>query len=256
MNVDFGKTAIDYGRHRAGFPDEFFDRIFACNATRAGDRVLDLGTGTGTLARGFALRGCETVGLDRSAPLLDQARELDARAGTVVRYVEGLAENLPFDDASFDVVCAGQCWHWFDRACAAAQAYRVLVPGGRLIIAHLDWIPLPGNVVEATEHLIERHNPRWKMGGGDGIHAYELADATGAGFVGLESFSFDLAVPYTHEAWRGRIRASAGVAASLPPEAVSAFDDDLAALLHRDYAESVLQVPHRVWTVIARVTAP
>ncbi|MGA8099295.1 MAG: class I SAM-dependent methyltransferase, partial [Candidatus Cybelea sp.] len=92
MHVDFGKTAGDYGRHRAGFPDAFCDRVFAMKAVRANDRVLDLGTGTGTLARGFALRGCDVVGLDRSAALLERARELDSRAGSAVRYVEGLAE--------------------------------------------------------------------------------------------------------------------------------------------------------------------
>ncbi len=225
-------------------------------AVRANDRVLDLGTGTGTLARGFALRGCDVVGLDRSAALLDRARELDSRAGSAVRYVEGLAEELPFGDASFDVVCAGQCWHWFDRAAAAAQARRVLTSGGRLILAHFDWIAQPGNVVEATEHLIERHNPQWKMGGGNGIHAYELADAARGGFSNIESFSFDVTVAYTHEAWRGRIRASAGVAASLPPDGVGAFDTDLGALLRRDFPDEVLAVPHRVWAVIANVTAP
>ncbi|MBV8066973.1 MAG: methyltransferase domain-containing protein [Candidatus Eremiobacteraeota bacterium] len=252
MSVDFGKTAADYARHRAGFPDAFFDRIFSANAVRRNDRVLDLGTGTGTLARGFASRGCEAVGLDRSTASLDEACALDASAGVAVRYVEGLAEALPFADESFDVVCAGQCWHWFDRARAAAEAHRVLVPGGRLILAHLAWIPLPNNVVDDTERLIERHNPQWKMGGGNGIHAYELADVARAGFVDAESFSFDLALIYTQEGWRGRIRASAGVAASLPPEAVAAFDDELAELLRRDFPGEQLSVPHRIWAVIAR----
>jgi hypothetical protein len=136
--------------------------------------------------------------------------------------------------------------------CAAAQARRVLVPNGRLILAHLDWIPQRGNVVEATERLIERHNPEWKMGGGNGIHAYELADAAAAGFVDIESFSFDLGLEYTHEAWRGRIRASAGVAASLPADAISVFDRELEKLLVHDFPEVVLMVPHRIWSVIAK----
>lgn len=70
LRADFSKTASDYGRHRAGFPDEFFDRLSATGILRAGMRALDLGTGTGTLARGLALRGCEVVGLDRAAPLM------------------------------------------------------------------------------------------------------------------------------------------------------------------------------------------
>jgi 2-polyprenyl-3-methyl-5-hydroxy-6-metoxy-1,4-benzoquinol methylase len=73
LRADFGKTAGDYGRHRAGFPDEFFERLQASGIIRAGMRALDLGTGTGTIARGLALRGCEVTGLDRSVPLMEQA---------------------------------------------------------------------------------------------------------------------------------------------------------------------------------------
>jgi hypothetical protein len=61
-------------------------------------------------------------------------------------------------------------------------------------------------------------------------------------------------VPYTPAAWRGRIRASAGVGASLGPEAVERFDRQLAALLAERFPGEVLSVPHRVFAVIA--TAP
>ena len=164
LRADFGKTASDYGRHRAGFPDEFFDRLSAMGILKPGMRALDLGTGTGTIARGLALRGCDVVGLDRSTPLMEQAAELDRDVGVVVRYVNAPAEDTGQDAASFDLVTAGQCWHWFDRPRAAAEARRVLKSGGRLVIAHFDWIPLPGNMVEATEKLIEKHNPKWKLG--------------------------------------------------------------------------------------------
>ena len=55
LRADFGKTAADYGRHRAGFPDEFFERLAAMEIIRGGIRALDVGTGTGTIARGLAL---------------------------------------------------------------------------------------------------------------------------------------------------------------------------------------------------------
>jgi hypothetical protein len=77
-------------------------------------------------------------------------------------------------------------------------------------------------------------------------------DVSEAGFTGLETFSFDVSVPYTHVAWRGRIRASAGVAASLPPDAVAAFDDELGGLLKRGFPDEPLVVPHRVWALVAR----
>ena len=57
MKVEFGRTARDYGRYRAGFPDLLFEELAARGVGLAGQRVLDLGTGTGSLARGFARRG-------------------------------------------------------------------------------------------------------------------------------------------------------------------------------------------------------
>jgi SAM-dependent methyltransferase len=250
LRADFGKTASDYGRHRAGFPDEFFDRLRAARILHAGMRALDLGTGTGTIARGLALRGCDVTGLDRSAPLMEQAAELDRSAGVAVKYVNAAAEETGLPAADFDLVTAGQCWHWFDRPRAAPEARRVLKPCGRLVIAHFDWIPVPGNMVQATEKLIEKHNPKWKLGGGLGIYPQWPSDMAVAGFRNIETFSFDLDAIYTHEAWRGRIRASAGVGASLAPEAVAVFDDELRAMLAERWPEDPMRVMHRVFAAI------
>ncbi len=250
MNADFGKTARDYAGYRAGFPDAFFERLPAFGIGKAGQRVLDLGTGTGTLARGFARRDCEVTALDPAAELLKEAGRLDREAGVSVEYLVATAEETGLPDGAFDVVSAGQCWHWFDRGRAAREALRLLTPGGRLLIAHFDWIPLPGNVVGATERLIEEHNPAWTLGGGTGLYPAWLSDVILAGFTDAETFSFDTRVPYTHEAWRGRIRASAGVAASLDPDRVRGFDADLERLLWQRFPEDPLQVPHRVFAVV------
>jgi len=75
---------------------------------------------------------------------------------------------------------------------------------------------------------------------------------TVAGFQNIETFSFDLPASYSHEAWRGRIRASAGVAASLPPDKVAQFDTDLAQLLVAQFPDDPLAVPHRVFAVICQ----
>jgi SAM-dependent methyltransferase len=247
QGVDFGKTASDYRAFRAGFPPEFFETLLRRGDIVAGQRALDLGTGTGTVARGLARLGLSVMGIDPSPALLAEAAALDREAGVHVDYQLGRAENLPQADASLDLVTAGQCWHWFDRPRTAAQAARVLRPGGRIVIAHFDWLPLPTNVVEATEALILAFNPAWTLAGGSGIYPAWLGDLAAASFTRLETFSFDTTVTYTREAWRGRIRASAGVKASLDPEAIARFDAALAELLRARFAADPLAVPHRVW---------
>ena len=250
--VDFGKTARDYGKFRAGFPEAFFDRLSTFGIGLPGQRVLDLGTGAGTVARGLALRGCRVIGLDPSEALIAEAKRLDREAGIAIEYKIAKAEDTGLSGGSFDVITAGQCWHWFDRPRAAQAACRLLRENGVLVIAHFDWLPLPGNMVEITERLIERYNPQWALGGGSGLHPACLKDVAIAGFEDIETFSFDTDASYSHEAWRGRIRASAGVAAALQAEVVQAFDEELAFILKERFPQDPMKVPHRVFAVVCR----
>jgi hypothetical protein len=110
---------------------------------------------------------------------------------------------------------------------------------------------VPGNVVEATEQLIMKHNRNWGFGGGNGFDLGSLPPLHAAGFSSVETFSYDLDIPYTAEGWRGRIRASAGVGASLAPAAVEAFDAELARLLDGSFPGALLKIPHRVFTIVA-----
>jgi len=111
--IDFGKTAGDYAKHRAGFPDAFYDRLAAMSIMRRGEKALDLGTGTGTLARGLAMRALEVTGLDKSTALMEQAKLLDAEAGVAVRYLERTAEATGFPDrASSSVTSVSRVENW------------------------------------------------------------------------------------------------------------------------------------------------
>jgi 2-polyprenyl-3-methyl-5-hydroxy-6-metoxy-1,4-benzoquinol methylase len=67
--VDCGRTAEDYQHYRAGFLEAFFGRLTVYGIGRRGQRILDLGTGTGKIARSFALRGAAIVGLDPAEAL-------------------------------------------------------------------------------------------------------------------------------------------------------------------------------------------
>jgi demethylmenaquinone methyltransferase/2-methoxy-6-polyprenyl-1,4-benzoquinol methylase len=99
-------------------------------APRPDQRVLDVATGTGMVARALAARGAgEVVGLDQSEAMLAVAR---ARGGAV-RYVQGEAERLPFGDAEFDALTFTYLLRYVDdRAATMRELARVVRPQGRI----------------------------------------------------------------------------------------------------------------------------
>lgn len=106
----------------------------------AGQRVLDVGCGTGVVAVTAARRGARVTGLDLTPALLVRARENAALAGVDVEWHEGDAEALPFPDASFDVVLS-QFGHIFAPRpdVVVTEMLRVLKPGG--VLAFNTWPP-------------------------------------------------------------------------------------------------------------------
>lgn len=246
--VEFGATTTQYNKYRATFPTELFERLEARGVPRPEDRVLDVGTGTGFFGAGLATDTVDVFGADIDRGMLKQTQDTHTGESSIV-YIQADAASLPFHSASFDVVTAAQCWHWFDRDAAASEAHRVLVPGGSLIITHFDWLPRSGNVVETTEALVLEMNPDWPMSGGTGFYEEWPADVYAAGFDDVETFTFDVEVPYSHHGWRGRMQASAGVAASLCEEEAREFDERLASLLESEFSTEPLRVPHRSFTL-------
>ncbi len=249
MAPSWSQTTVDYVRYRLGFPSSMYDRLRDRSIGLSGQRILDIGTGTGTIARTLAAAGADVTAVDRDAGMLAAGQQLAAASGLNITWTVATAEDLPLADETFDVVFAGQCWHWFQRTQAAQEMWRVLKPGGTLVICHYDWLPVSGNVVELTEKLIQAHNPNWTAVEGYGIYPRWFRDLDEAGFDGIVSFSYDEPGEYSHEAWRGRIRASAGVSGSLEVAAVAAFDAELATKLKGCHVSDPMQVPHRVFVV-------
>lgn len=103
----------------------------------AGQDVLDVATGTGNAALAAAAKGATVTGLDLTPELFDRARERAAEAGVEVEWVAGDAEDLPFEDASFDRVLSAIGVQFAPRHQVAAQELaRVCKPGGLIVLAN------------------------------------------------------------------------------------------------------------------------
>ena len=230
--IDWGHTAADYARYRPGPPESFFARLVASGVGKPGQRILDLATGTGVLAREFARRGCEVTGVDVAQGQVAMAKQMPTSEGLTARWIVTEAEATGLADRSFDVITAQQCWMYFDPRAILRECARLLVPGGLLMIGHASFFFCKGAVVAASEALVLRHNPAWQGVDWDGVVEAnpDLASPLGR----LESFfAYEEGVAFTAESWRGRMRALRGIGASLDAAAVAAFDKEHAELLAR-----------------------
>ncbi|HEY3110679.1 MAG TPA: methyltransferase domain-containing protein [Chloroflexota bacterium] len=199
------------------------ENVVARAGLRPGQRVLDLGTGTGAVAeRAAALvgPGGEVLGVDISASMLAQARRrLAARGLGGVVLCEGRAEALPAPDGGFDAVLASlSLMYVLDRPAAAREIARVLRPGGRLVAAA--WAGPEQCDIVRFQQIAGRYAPTPPVPGvGPGALAdpapflARLAEAGIAARVETELLGFDF--PDFASAWE----VLAGVtAADLAPE--------------------------------------
>jgi SAM-dependent methyltransferase len=116
------------------------ERLVARIGVSAGDSVLDVCCGTGNAAIPAAETGAQVTGVDLTPSMLHVAQRRAREAGVTVEWIEGDVEELPFDDASFDVVLSAfGCMFAPRHEVAAEEMARVLRPGGSLGLC--SWTP-------------------------------------------------------------------------------------------------------------------
>ncbi len=243
-SIDWSKTSVDYGAHRPGPPPSFYERLRVLGVGLSRQTILDLGTGTGLLARQFARQGCIAFGTDVADNQIVEAKHLAERDGLAVDFQVASSERQPYPDHSFDCVTAMQCWLYFSREATIAEVKRLLKPNGILMTSHFSWLQSKSEIARASEALVLKFNPSWGGANYSGVvppDGYKLQHD----FVSQAMFWYDEEIPFTRESWRGRMRACRGTGATLTPDELARFDAEHEALLEK-IAPPEFAVPHRL----------
>lgn len=136
------------------------ERLVEHATLREGDRVLDVGCGTGIVARRAADRVGErgtVVGVDRNGEMLEVAKTVAADLAPAIEWKRGDATALPFPDDAFDVIVCQQALQFVDDPTVALrEMHRVLSPNGRIAVSVLRSLAFNTGYEELVEAL-ERH---------------------------------------------------------------------------------------------------
>ena len=227
---DWGRTSEEYAKFRDIYPEEFYKKVVDRGLCVKGQRVLDLGTGTGVLPRNMYRYGAEWTGTDISPEQIEQAKRLADLSGMDIAFRAVSAEKLDFPEESFDVITACQCFWYFDHDKVMPELSRLLKRDGKLLILYMAWLPFEDETAQKSEELVLKYNPKWS-GAGETKHPIWIPDVAYKYFELKEHLEYDLKVPFTRESWHGRMRACRGVGASLSPEELAKWDAEHRALI-------------------------
>ena len=225
---DWGRTSSDYAKFRDIYPQRFYQKILDRELCKDGQAVLDIGTGTGIIPRNMYRYGAKWTAADISENQIEQAKILSQ--GMDIDYYTAATEDIDFPDQSFDVITACQCFFYFNHETVAPKLWRMLRPGGSILILYMAWLPFEDQIAGASEKLVLKYNPDWS-GAGETIHPIEIPDCYNENFELVYREEFPLEVPFTRDGWNGRIKACRGIGASLTEEEICKWEEEHKKLL-------------------------
>jgi SAM-dependent methyltransferase len=147
----FGSAADLYEAHRPPYVGAAIDWLFERLPMRD---VVDVGAGTGKLTRELVVRGANVVAVEPDPDM----RATFSRVLPDVEIIDARAEAIPLPDASFDVVTAGQAFHWFDGEAALPELHRITRPGGGLAMFWNNWTE-EDPILSRLQQLLRANDP-------------------------------------------------------------------------------------------------
>ena len=148
---DWGRTSKEYAKYRDIYPDIFYRKVAERDLCISGQKILDLGTGTGVLPRNMYKYGGIWTGTDISPEQIEQAK-LRAAAGNMdIDFRVVPAEEIDFPDDSFDVVTACQCFWYFNYEKLMPRLVKQMKKDGKLLVLFMAWLPYECPIANAIE---------------------------------------------------------------------------------------------------------
>lgn len=239
---DWGLTSEEYAKYRDIYPPVFYRKIADRGLCIKGQKVLDIGTGTGVLPRNMYGYGASWVAADISENQILQAKKLSK--GMNIDYIVSSAEDIDFPGNSFDVITACQCFWYFDHKKVSPALTNMLKRDGRLLVLSMCWLPFEDDIAAASEELVLKYSPKWS-GAHETRHPVVIPDCVYESFELSYHEEYDIMVPFTRETWHGRMKACRGVGASLSEQELADWEREHKALLAKIAPES-FQVLHYV----------
>lgn len=159
-----------------------------------------------------------------------------------INYIVSPVENLEFEENSFDVVTACQCFMYFDKNILIPKIHKWLKPNAHFLIMFMDWLPYESEIAYKSEELVLKYNPSWS---GKGSTRYEIKtpDWLGNMFTVSNKTAFDIDVNFTRDTWHGRIKSCRGIGTgALSEKEISKWEIEHKAMLSQ-YPEK-FTIPH------------
>lgn len=247
---DWGRASEEYAKYRDIYPDVFYKKIVDRGLCVKGQKVLDVGTGTGVLPRNMYQYGADWVGTDISPEQIEQAKRLADEENIKIDFQAVPAEQINYLEESFDVISACQCFFYFDHETVMPKFARLLKKDGRLLILYMAWLPFEDEIAGKSEDLVLKYNPKWS-GAGETKHPIEIPDVVYEYFEMEDHEEYELKVPFTKETWHGRMVACRGVGASLSDDDLAKWDAEHRAMLE-ECAPERFEVLHYAAVAVMR----
>jgi len=241
---DWSRTSADYARYRDIYPEIFYKKLIEMNLCTEGQKVLDIGTGTGVLPRNLYKYGAEFIGCDISENQIEQARRLSAKAGMDISYVTSSAEKVNFPDNYFDVVTACQCYVYFKKSTLFPKIHSILKASGHFCILFMAWLVEESEIAANSEKIILKYNPAWSSHNMKRF-TYDFPEEAQGLFEVENALVYDVAVSFTRETWHGRMKACRGIgASSLSVEEIAKFEKE--HIQYLEHMPETFDIPHFV----------